>query len=1467
MKKFFRVALVCALAGATLLYTGCTKDYSEDLNSLQKKVEEQGATIKSQGDQIADLLKAKQALEQADTDAMKLIQSLQGQVENLDKKVDSLKNVHDGDIARVDSLITALSAKADSLRSEVDSLKNVVNGHKTMLDSLATELAKKADKSYVDTELGKKADKTWVEEALANKADAKALIDTAAALRKSLMELNKTVSEIKGDLADLTEEVDGISHDVDTLQADMNKAKDDIKKAQATADTAVAHAARALDYAKGVESYLKNNYYTAKTIDKMLAAKVDTAAFNAKMKEIDDAIDDVIEAYKEADSVLDEKIAKLDKKVDDFKAEYEAAIDSIWKKFAENDLDLQKLINRVQSIVYLPEFDDKKITLSWAQMYAQNIFDTRDLEKPLPPSFDMEAWEEFIKEIFEDVPGNLKEELAKVISDLYSRDIPTPEEYDGEPEGAATPIPEQSHVKYRVYGNDARTIVEGLVQAVKDSQNLLAFDVIRVKTRVNLDGVKLNIVDAKVDEMYSEHADASVIDLTVMPEGLPADFWLYAWDVKNFMNPSLHPLFLEMLLGEEAELSNELYTWLYQQYMECVGFEGASQDGQNGRKADGETAEASAEVEVDTEFPAFSASLVLTDPEQSRMITSSYYEVVPAAKSDEINLWVKRNDMDITGKVFGDTVEICYADINTEHEILEGAQLMFKMGDKNYTVEEFAALGMNLGDPQARFFAIKDYSQSIAVKVKGDTLPENYLENRADDEAQKAYAKITGDKANPDGVGAKEYVVLTYFVGPAATAAIALVKVVPFKIPVEVDLWETKDQEPFTWDYWKDAEIDAALLAGDTSKLYKRDAAVAVLKDPAKWEEDCKKANITVKDLAGKLPVDTATFFYITYVDGAVDTVMLKDLLAKTEGPKFNIYPIINEDGTVTANVTDFPFYDYTESDHGSVTKINYVAVYNLPTDETPAVEITVFGKITVADRNREVIVVDLPETFEPFVVNYKKDILDTLRNTDAELVPEFPAGTYEAHSLPDSALIDAYKKDLYGRTDSLTMTVDDEVITKFAKARIITTVDEQHEDAGHVLDYNTDSDFNVSWAANKVILPYQTFKSVDTLWDGQVVTVNKTAKLDVDGIFEFERIPEYVAKEDDDNFYTTLQPWWKPDAATQTPYNVPANGYDAHQVLLNQHFRVVDVLKSIEEGQKVVCTETATTDEVEAGDLTEDYKDILDRVFKLEEDYENPNYGQLDVHPTIQVDSIPDPRNVKEVVVEAATGVKIDTANVVSYYSESEQEDAVGNLYAVNKNGSKVAMTTNFNRGNATPSPRLAEAGVVVEHYENYVIKLFDPINQFTIKGDQPTKINVNNSITTETSIFEFLSLKDKRNFELIDAKTENGWVVGNNKNGFATGVKANEVYSLIFTNTMKYADENWVPATTQAEIDALVSPETQARIKFDVATGKLTYNNELQTQLAKPINIILAINVEYPWGTRSKEVQVQFYNKPVGE
>ena len=52
MKKIFRMALVCALAGATLLYTGCTKDYSDDINDLEKRVSDLETSIAKIQEQI-----------------------------------------------------------------------------------------------------------------------------------------------------------------------------------------------------------------------------------------------------------------------------------------------------------------------------------------------------------------------------------------------------------------------------------------------------------------------------------------------------------------------------------------------------------------------------------------------------------------------------------------------------------------------------------------------------------------------------------------------------------------------------------------------------------------------------------------------------------------------------------------------------------------------------------------------------------------------------------------------------------------------------------------------------------------------------------------------------------------------------------------------------------------------------------------------------------------------------------------------------------------------------------------------------------------------------------------------------------------------------------------------------------------------------------------------------------------------
>ena len=157
MKKFFRVALVCALAGATLLYTGCTKDYSEDINSLQAKVDSNTGAINTLKDQVAALEAAKAEHAQAIQAAQKAIKDLQDADVELNRKLANLESqvaTNTGDIATIKQQITDLQAADAALTKRISDLEGTVAAHETWLQNLETN----------------KADKSWVEETLKNYA-------------------------------------------------------------------------------------------------------------------------------------------------------------------------------------------------------------------------------------------------------------------------------------------------------------------------------------------------------------------------------------------------------------------------------------------------------------------------------------------------------------------------------------------------------------------------------------------------------------------------------------------------------------------------------------------------------------------------------------------------------------------------------------------------------------------------------------------------------------------------------------------------------------------------------------------------------------------------------------------------------------------------------------------------------------------------------------------------------------------------------------------------------------------------------------------------------------------------------------------------------------------------------------------------------------------------------------------------
>ena len=1438
MKKFFRVALVCALAGATLLYTGCTKDYSEDIHQLQQQVDNNSGLIKSLTEQVDALKAAKTALEEADRQANAAIDALKGRVSTLESTVSSQGTEIEG-----------IKGQINTMKGQIGALETQVALNKAAIERIDQELAKKADKTYVDAELAKKADITWVEE---NYVTAKKFTEEIQALSARLGIVEKGVADLKDSIDRVNGRLGALEADVDELQIGLSTAMTLIDKAQKAADTAqdsanvalsetraiwkALEAYATLDYVNGVKEELQKDY------NKKLAEKVDTSAYNAKVaeingkfQEIDDRFKAVIKAYKAADAALNKKIDSLDAavtaalgtKVDT--ADFNAYAKAIRAELDGIRMDLDKVLNRVQSLVYVPEYDDHQITVNWAVMEAYNPYFVAD-EETIPASFTAE-WDAWAEKVAENAnPGEL--DLDWLLTNKFNSNV----------------IVEPFHVKYRVYGKDAAATVKALVKAVNDDpdQAFLAFDAVRIKTRTLQEGddVDFKIVAAEVDDL-----NADVIDLTVEPVGLPDYFYAYYW-IKKYAKTACD-------VGESVfyYIFNNLPGSLKRQVL-----------------AFGEQVFAPAEEPTELQMlaavytqlksffsdetsPAFSLSLVLTDAEQSRFITSGYNNAVPAQKPDVIDLQIwNKEKKDVSWKMYpdyADVVKIEYSDKDV-YEVLEDHQLMFVYNGEPYTPAKFEEkFGLEIGQIVFRADTTKMYEKAIDASKLTEV---NYIDMSCTDGADGVCeVKTWLNEVNRYGVGAEEEVVVYYFVGRSFIATTALVKVMPIERWLDVDLWETETQEAFKWDYTKDAATDAAIkFEGLDPKAYNREGAVAKIAPAAL--AFLQEANIFIDDFKQKEP-DPAVSFIYTYrvVDGAevIDTLCLADLLVM-EQPKLNIYPYFDED-VLKANVTNFEF--------AGVTKYVYDAIYKFPSNEEAAALMHAIGTIKIDDRNREPIVITLPETVKDIEVNMYVEAKDSLFDAAGNVVPTVET-SLEDHHLAKADVTDAFGRVetrtwglfqvndpttttavLYApnskfngqagyyaneRLDYVTMDLgtatDMALVATTDLARNNTTAHTETEylaDEANAVNFRTTFKVDAFDLRNKFIGDYADYTSYLTLWYGQDVVVKKHFQFNNDGIFDYERIPEYVTYNGDEDCFTTLQPLWQPDGST-TDFSIPVTSYDASKVLLNQHFRIVDVLND-----KVVTDLK--------GNIKEDYS-YLRRQFWLEN-----AEGK-------KVTEIADPRNFNpdwKVIIDNALTADTpfnEEPNILSYYSKAPQTDVYGDLYIFNNNGSFMVLKTRFDR----------KAGD--ETYENYVIKLYDPLLDLKLTNDNEKQlINVNNSIMTVTSIYEFLTLKDKRQKELIDAKTANGWVIGNNTNGFATGVTTDQVYSLSFTHEMEYLTE--------------VSPETKARISFDEKTGKLTYDNTLQTQLANPIDIKLAISVEYPWGTRTADVVVEFYNKPVGE
>ena len=349
MKKFLLIIAVVAM-----VLPGCKK-IEESIDATNARIDKlEQETIPSIDEQIAAINVSLDALDAMDKELKGYIDGLQATADNLQEQINAT-NTKIGEVkaelqGEISDAKTDVLAKLESVKAELEAELTRINATIETLKAKDEELDKKIDdlKTYVDTELGKTAD--WVEATFATLEQLNALSGEVAAL-KSLVDANKA-------------------------------------EAAANLATAIANLETSLKAWVGEQL---SNYYTIAQIDAKIAELQKTITdgdsalqeeLNKLKTQLETTKSEVTEAYKKAikeaietnNGVINAKIAEEISKVNGLIEELDSKLAKLQIQVDKNTEDIAKLLARIQSVSYIPEYDDGKVLVermsskSWGEL-------------------------------------------------------------------------------------------------------------------------------------------------------------------------------------------------------------------------------------------------------------------------------------------------------------------------------------------------------------------------------------------------------------------------------------------------------------------------------------------------------------------------------------------------------------------------------------------------------------------------------------------------------------------------------------------------------------------------------------------------------------------------------------------------------------------------------------------------------------------------------------------------------------------------------------------------------------------------------------------------------------------------------------------------------------------------------------------------------------------------------------------
>ena len=313
-KQFFRTATTLSLIAGLFAFNGCT-DFEDDINAINDRIDKlETGQIASVTDQVASLTDALD-------DANSLISTLQGTVNGLQTAINSIDA--EGLADRISDL--------ETLTEGLDDLKATVEG---------IDLSK-----YETIEAAEAAHATF--------ATAKQLADE--------------IGKIEGELAKYltAEDLDGYLTENDLAgyltQDDLNGyLKEDALTDYVKESDLSTKIQEAKDYADAAVKALSESL--GKEFKNALAAKADASALAALTDRVEDL--EAIDFDKKISDAIDAALKNDGEVPGDIAAAINSATEALKNQITALIGKVEDLANRIQSLVFVPEYNDNKATVT-----------------------------------------------------------------------------------------------------------------------------------------------------------------------------------------------------------------------------------------------------------------------------------------------------------------------------------------------------------------------------------------------------------------------------------------------------------------------------------------------------------------------------------------------------------------------------------------------------------------------------------------------------------------------------------------------------------------------------------------------------------------------------------------------------------------------------------------------------------------------------------------------------------------------------------------------------------------------------------------------------------------------------------------------------------------------------------------------------------------------------------------------